>query len=183
MRLSTLTITLLVLLSTGCTSFRNVEDSVTTLKDDVIGGGEYEGKRFKLNYMNSAVFEKTLAMYILRNTGEIDVAISKGMTINNMPKRLDDIFVAAVDNGADFYLTDKEDEVKERGIGAIMAIVTLYSNYSKLRDTYRKYIDDRAKVKLGNYIINVYYDVDTGEISHVKFTHREFGGVVQSSKS
>ena len=165
-------LTIMIMMTSGCTTFRNIEDSVSTLKTDMIGGGDYEGKKVKVKYVNSAVFDKTLAMLALKNAGVVDVEISKGMSINEIPKRLDDIFVAAVDNGADFNLIDERDEEKSRGIGAIMALVSIYSNYRKVRETYRNYIDDRAQAKLGNYIIDVFYNDESGEISHVKFSHR-----------
>ncbi len=53
-----------------------------------------------------------------------------------------------------------------------MALVSIYSNYRKVRDTYRNYIDDRAQAKLGNYIIDVFYNDESGDISHIKFSHR-----------
>ena len=172
MRYLFITIITTILIS-GCTTTTSTESSVTTLVDDVIGGGEYEGKQFELKYMNSAVFDRTLAMYALKDAGQMDVRISKGMSINEIPKRLDDIFVAAVENGAEFNLVDEKYEVKMRGIGIIMAVVSAYSNYTKVKNSYRQYIDDRAQAKLGNYIINVYYNVESGNISHVVFAQRE----------
>jgi hypothetical protein len=53
-----------------------------------------------------------------------------------------------------------------------MSLVSIYSNYRKVRDTYRNYIDDCAQAKLGHCIIDVFYNDESGKISHVKFPHR-----------
>ena len=172
-----------LIVTSGCSTFSSSGDSKSLQDDMVKANGEYEGKPVRLKYVNSAVFDKTIAMYALHNAGEIDIVVSKGMSINHIPKRLDDIFIAAVDNGADFYLTDERDEEKSRSISAIVALVGLYSNYRKLRESYREYLDEQAKAHLGNYIIHVYYNVESGEISHIKFTNRAFTGEARSSPS
>jgi hypothetical protein len=67
---------------------------------------------------------------------------------------------------------DEKDEVQARGIPLVMALVSAYSDYQKVGDAYRQYIDDNSKAKLGKYVINLYYNADSGDISHITFTLR-----------
>ncbi len=158
------------LLNTACSNVRPVNyDKDAAVSQD----SEIAGKSFQLKYLNSAVFDKTITMYAVEDAAVVDINVSKGMSINDIPKRLDDIFVAAVDNGAEFNLVDERDEVKMRSVAALMALVSAYSNYSDAKAAYHDFLDDRARAKLGNYIINLYYNVENGDISHIMFTRRE----------
>ena len=155
-----------ILTISGCSTIQET-------KTELVGSDEGRGKHYELKYVDSTVFDKTLSMYALQNSTEMDVQVSKGMSINNIPKKLDDIFVVAVDNGAEFNLVDERDEVKMRSIGAITALISAYSNYKSYKNTYQQYVDEKARSNLGNYIINVYYNADSGDISHIKFTRKE----------
>lgn len=158
------------LLTTGCSNVQSIDDGAAVA---VSADSEFAGKSFEIKYLNSAVFDKTLTMYASEDAGVIDIKVSRGMSINDIPQRLDDVFVASVDNGAEFNLVDERDEVKMRSVTAIMALVSAYSNYTEAKSVYKSFLDDRARSKLGNYIINLYYNVDNGDISHIMFTHRE----------
>ena len=158
------------LLSTGCSNVQSINDDESIA---ISGNSEIAGKSFEIKYLNSAVFDKTVTMYAAEDAGVIDIKVSKGMSINDIPQRLDDIFVASVDNGAEFNLVDERDEVKMRSVTALMALVSAYSNYAEAKSVYNSFLDDRARAKLGNYTINLYYNVDNGDISHIMFTRRE----------
>jgi hypothetical protein len=155
-----------ILAISGCSTIQQI-------KTELVGSDEGKGKYYELKYVDSTVFDKTLAMYALQSTTEMDVQVSKGMSINNIPTKLDNIFVAAVDNGAEFNLIDERYEVKMRSVIAITALISAYSNYKSYKDTYQQYVDEKARSQLGDYIINVYYNADSGDISHIKFTRKE----------
>jgi hypothetical protein len=157
----------------GCSTIHKAKDFIFGVKNEVIGNKDIEGKSFNLKYVNSAVFDKTIAMYALSEASEIDVSMSKGVSINAIPKRLDDIFVAAVDKGAELNFIDEKTLPKQRAIPFLVSLISAYSDYKQVGDTYRQYIDDKSKVKLGKYSISVYYNGDSGEISHITFTHKD----------
>ena len=158
------------LASGGCTNTKHANNDEASA---VSANSEIAGKIFEIQYLNSAVFDKTMAMYASEDAGMIDIKVSQGMSINDIPERLDEIFVSAVDNGAEFNLLDERDEVKMRSVSVMMALVSAYSNYTEAKAYYQNYLDERAQAKLGNYTINLYYNVENGDISHIMFTHKE----------
>lgn len=122
-----------------------------------LGTGTAQAEK-EIDFIDSSVFDNQLSSAMLKATQEITVFPVAGMTVNEIPERLNKWLSAVSNYGGDIRV-----EPRSRSMGLLMEMAESLFKMVQEEMTYRQ---------AGQYDAVIYYREDDGKIEKVLFTRR-----------